>query len=1851
MSSTPRSVGSEKRVSFAAQLEELSPRRIDAADNSIGDNNNESNPSNNLSEGDNQKQPSSATVNAVSPAEFSPSKMDGTTGEEEEEVEVEIPKSLSQIKQEVELSIPRAYTEDSTTGKSRGPWLMGCFIDNLCAPNEMRRPEEAVVATAKNEFPKSVDVADDSDLMNNLEREEPPSSPSVAPATTDFVDAADETIDEDAFLPPDSEEAFFPIQDTTVGEEAFLPVDSPADESFLDAAFLPVDADESAFLPPFQEESSEDNAKNTSLPESTSLPGEEAPKDKQEGPVPTANDSVTDESQLAGEFVSADPEASSPNDTTCVPIDDQAAVADQQTHISQLEGQPEVEIEFTAMKEKEAVEPPSVEKDDEEDEREADNEDEVVSVEVENTAMDVEVDTCENPNVGEDYDPSTSQNDNNPDCLVDTEAEASADVVLECDQTPSSPEKMDITGTTELTESAEDQMDTNDTKKPSLNAEETTAEEVGELKPESCRADQSNKELLGGQDNGNSNNYVADEYPVLSMEYTQSMNTDFANNEHENASDDESRDEAIEELRILLAKSQEEQQKAVEQVVKETEMRLSQDNVKEAEVSHHDMKPQQQELQQQQPTKSVRCEVESIKAEKPKPEPVVQITNAMKVASVVRTKFSDDQDAGDIGTLKTSLGSLLKNQKETIQSLRLKLGERDSTIDKLKTECNSFKEKYKVTRSSLTFAEKTLISLKAERTTAKMETKATLEKTAAKILEVEMSMETAKKIHALEQERSEASIAKLNASLADAHASLDLANAQLVIMEEQRETIKTLESSLQDANNSVEQAKVDAAQVEGQLKVSIEVLKLEATEKEKQMNEEMEQVKVGYAKTEEQLKETIATSQHEYEEMRLLCNQQSSDIMARESTITDLQDHIVLLEASKLEKETSNEALLQENHRLNGLVEQQQLTIANKERSLDEVQQKIRDIVESVQNADSLREDLQTEHEHSIALLNEKVKSLSMDCESLKSMVSLQSNDSENSDIKSVENADEAENCVGEKESVLSVELEETPSNTRSYDTVVEAANSDSTNTKDAGETTAAEIRAKTESKEDSIVEAVDPMFCSAASKSGEETANSDKSLLNQEIGEITTIPSKMCREQFKKMDSTVQNETKSKMSSFNQKLSSLTCGCVAGSSLEFPDNESLAGSMSIVDANPEEVLVVSNKKQEGSSPIVSEAAQNNNELGVQASQSTDSTEAGGDDRMAGVMFEGEDDAVEAVLHLEKCNYMEDLSLLKSKSSSSEISSKGSSDSTEKGNMFLDIAEYVDGGEVVPMTKKLASLGDELTKTKSEAKEDDAPEKKDSGLAVDKVGIFKAAFKNFQSEKEKLLKDAEIEKKKAIEAMRAQLEEEKRAFIEEQEKRYESLKNKPIALQKEPVKAGSSVKPSAARTKSKSPVRQTKKLSRVSGSPTIEKARASLRPTRGVAKPTVEAPRVPLYLRSSGEAAKKQKEQSSATKSVAARSTSVPKSQSRRPSAIRAPSPTASRPSSLRGARTSSIRAPSPSSSRPSSLRAPSPGATRLPSSARAPSPSARQSSIRAPSPSGLRGAAGSFRKEKVGGAGKIQSSKTSSLRASKLGKPRIEESSRSQSLAGQKMATKKTSQRSSIEISSLENSFSSLKKKQQSMTPRKAASEEKAVQKAPSSEGSGFDKALEKVDSEPKVVDNVQAVKSTEDVSTTKSEESKNGGEDDDSADTNTSTSNKEEAYVEIVYRRPEKTPQDCSPAPSQETVESTNNIETRTSVPECLDLLNAEISNSDCDLEDESEEEDALSDDSKEEAREEGNTPQRSEIGTAREEATSQEKLSDEHDVVTSQQREESAEVDVTSSKIDKLGPEVDTRKAADA
>ena len=162
-------------------------------------------------------------------------------------------------------------------------------------------------------------------------------------------------------------------------------------------------------------------------------------------------------------------------------------------------------------------------------------------------------------------------------------------------------------------------------------------------------------------------------------------------------------------------------------------------------------------------------------------------------------------------------------------------------------------------------------------------------------------------------------------------------------------------------------------------------------------------------------------------------------------------------------------------------------------------------------------------------------------------------------------------------------------------------------------------------------------------------------------------------------------------------------------------------------------------------------------------------------------------------------------------------------------------------------------------------------------------------------------------------------------------------------------------------------------------------------------------------------------------------------------------------------------------------------------------------------------------------------------------------------------------------------------------------------------------------------------------------------------------------EPDVEIVYSGTKNSSQGCREAQSEEMAEpheARTRQEQRGSVPECLDLLNAEISNSDCDLENESEEEDAvledfltkvlsddsefeaagneaaLSDDDKEEVREELQS-QRSDIGT-REDSARYEYPPD--PVVSCEPDEEGEELNVSPSKNIRRSTRLATTNVAD-
>jgi len=360
-----------------------------------------------------------------------------------------------------------------------------------------------------------------------------------------------------------------------------------------------------------------------------------------------------------------------------------------------------------------------------------------------------------------------------------------------------------------------------------------------------------------------------------------------------------------------------------------------------------------------------------------------------------RGKGDDDE----ISSLKNSLGNLLKNQKKTIESLRKELAERDDTIEErdsmivqLKSDLTSSKAQWQETQTSLTFAERTLISLKAENTTIKKDFKTSTEALKIELQEMKASLEAVKQEHEAKQNESALNIASLEALLEETNTSLEQTKAQLYIIDEHKETIKNLEKSL---------------------------------EEEKERKESMEQAKVESEEAKEKLQDTINCLQKDYQEIISISNKQIQDIIARDASIVELEHQMQNLEATAFEKEQAEQKMQQENLRLKAHIKEQEATLSSKDQSLKEMKQEIRDLVNSVQDADNLRDELQIEHKQSILELTEKIKSLSMDCESLKSVVSTKSFSSD----KLMARKD------AQKETI---EFSVSPTDADSYDTAIE---------------------------------------------------------------------------------------------------------------------------------------------------------------------------------------------------------------------------------------------------------------------------------------------------------------------------------------------------------------------------------------------------------------------------------------------------------------------------------------------------------------------------------------------------------------------------------------------------------------------------------------------------------------------------------------------------------------------------------------------------------------------------------------------------------------------------------------------
>lgn len=172
-----------------------------------------------------------------------------------------------------------------------------------------------------------------------------------------------------------------------------------------------------------------------------------------------------------------------------------------------------------------------------------------------------------------------------------------------------------------------------------------------------------------------------------------------------------SQEEEIQELRILLKKSQEEQSQKVSQAVKEVETKLKEDNLKEVVKVVQSVKIAHSV--QLHSRDRDNCQRER-KLEEEKKEQVLKIAGAMKVASAIRNEFVEEEELGELRTLKHSLGNLLRNQRATIEMLQASVIAKDKEITDLKMRCTRTAGQEKCSQSSLRVAEKTIISMKGE---------------------------------------------------------------------------------------------------------------------------------------------------------------------------------------------------------------------------------------------------------------------------------------------------------------------------------------------------------------------------------------------------------------------------------------------------------------------------------------------------------------------------------------------------------------------------------------------------------------------------------------------------------------------------------------------------------------------------------------------------------------------------------------------------------------------------------------------------------------------------------------------------------------------------------------------------------------------------------------------------------------------------------------------------------------------------------------------------------------------------------------------------------------------------------
>lgn len=720
-------------------------------------------------------------------------------------------------------------------------------------------------------------------------------------------------------------------------------------------------------------------------------------------------------------------------------------------------------------------------------------------------------------------------------------------------------------------------------------------------------------------------------------------------------------EEEIQELKVQLAQSKEEKEKAISEAVKQVETKLRTESRSEvikaaqsAKIAHS------VKLNSAVKAHSQREQ----KLQEEKREQVLKIAGAMKVATVVKNEFVAEENFGELKTLKQSLGNLLKNQKVTIETLRLEGEEKDQEIESLQNNYKITSGLLSKSQVSLKAADSTLITMKGE-----------LSQTRAKLRKAEDELSQTK---------------QLNVSLQSSVAILSVA-------QQERDSLRTTNETL-----AQDKAKSD------EMKNELELL--------------------------------VKTLQQENKEMRQRNNLHSEEIQERENAIRDLKESFALLQ----QEASSAKNLLAEN-----------LTMKNRMEQLDSCIEAMKaDIVgllESVKSAENQKVEIEAA-EQQIQHLNEQVRDLSQDCNSLRTALSSKSRGSYSDG-----------DCDGCRDS--SDGAEEQANRSSDGEHQKEAVKSDDCSQQREGKSQVGPKSKKHAGSEvDPVPSSSEDAFstgtsCELQTSSRKANGTAPMEPTRDEVDPIFSIASNDCTEDESdqlgtdKMKMTIGCDAAPEQQTTQKSFKKLACACYAPSHsfVSIPEKEEAGMTMS-----------------------------NSTEEDIENGVGMDSKDSLASEPIAEVMLEGdnEDDLnqIEAVLNsfsnidsAVSCDSEQTSTSMANNEQIEPAEIMAKVGEGEKSQLPLDSSNCVDGNATPPLAEdplanKLESVSGQLVSVLGDSTQQ---------FSDKKVGMLKVALKKLELEKEMILKEAEEEKSKAIAEMRAKLEEEKQAFVAAQEKRFE----------------------------------------------------------------------------------------------------------------------------------------------------------------------------------------------------------------------------------------------------------------------------------------------------------------------------------------------------------------------------------------------------------------------------------------------------------------------------------------------